>query len=86
MKNLNIVVLLYWQGVFDNLQPTFNCYRHWLLSGLNTRVRVAETNKYTKIAPDFGSSSRRAKGSILSICDFCHNAEDGPKDKSAEAG
>ena len=48
-------------------------------------LRVAETNKYTKIAPDFGSSSRRAKESILSICDFWRNAEDGPKDKSAVA-
>ncbi len=48
-------------------------------------VRVAGTNKYTKIAPDFGSSSRRANGSILSICDFWRNAEDGPKDKSAVA-
>ena len=44
-------------------------------------ARVAETNKYTKIAPDFGSSSRRVNRSILSICDFWRNAEDGPKDK-----
>ena len=33
------------------------------------------------IAPDFGSSSRRANGSILFICDFWCNAEGGPKDK-----
>ncbi len=33
------------------------------------------------MAPDFGSSSRHAKGSILSICDFWRNAEDGPKGK-----
>ena len=46
-------------------------------------VRVAETNRYTKIAPDFGSSTKRTRGSILSICDFLCNAEDGPKDKSA---
>jgi len=44
-------------------------------------VRVAVKNKSTKIAPDFGSPSRRAKGSILFICDFWRNAEDGPKDK-----
>jgi len=43
--------------------------------------RVAEINKYAKIAPDFGSPSRRAKGSILSICDFWCNAEGGLKDK-----
>jgi hypothetical protein len=45
----------------------------------------AETNKFTRIAPDFGSSSRRTKGSISSLCDFWRNAEDGPKDKSAVA-
>jgi hypothetical protein len=44
-------------------------------------LRVAEINKYTRIAPDFGSSSRRANGSILFICDFWCNAEGGPKDK-----
>ena len=48
-------------------------------------ARVAETNKYTKIAPDFGLSSRRAKGSIFFICEFWRNAEDGTKDKSAVA-
>ena len=31
-------------------------------------VRVAEMNKYTRIAPDFGSTSRRTDGSILFIC------------------
>ena len=51
----------------------------------NLAVRVAEINKYAKIAPDFGSPSRRAKGSILSICDFWCNAEGGLKDKSAVA-
>ena len=44
-------------------------------------VRVAETNKSTKIARDLGLSSRRAKGSIFVIRDFWRNAEDGPKDK-----
>ena len=53
-----------------------------MLKILNTEVlRVAEINKYAKIAPDFGSPSRRANGSILSICDFWCNAEGGPKDK-----
>jgi hypothetical protein len=46
-----------------------------------SEIRVAEINKYTKIAPDFGLSSRRANGSIFFICDFWRNAEDGPKDK-----
>jgi hypothetical protein len=35
--------------------------------------------------PDFGSSSRCARESILSICDFWRNAEEGPKEKSAVA-
>jgi len=45
------------------------------------RLRVAEINNYKKIVPDFGSSSRRANGSILAICNFWRNAEDGPKNK-----
>ena len=45
------------------------------------RLRVAEANKSTRIAPDFGSPSRRAKGGRLSICAFWRNAEGGPKDK-----
>jgi len=53
--------------------------------GSQEKLRVAETVNYTRIAPDFGSSSRRAKGGILSICDFWRNAQDGPKDKSAVA-
>jgi hypothetical protein len=48
-------------------------------------VRVAEINKFTKIAPDFGLPSRRAKRSILSISNFWRNADGGPKDKSAGA-
>jgi len=48
-------------------------------------VRVAEINKYTKIAPDFGLPSRRANRSILSTSNFWCNAEGGPKDKSAGA-
>jgi hypothetical protein len=43
--------------------------------------RVTAINKYTKIAPDIGLPSKRAKGSILFICDFWRNAEGGPKDK-----
>ena len=48
---------------------------------LELLLRVAEINKYTKIAPDFGSASRRANRSILSICNFWRNAEGGLKDK-----
>ena len=48
---------------------------------LSKRIRVAEINKYAKIAPNFGSPSRRAKRSILSIFDFWRNAEGGPKGK-----
>ena len=46
-------------------------------------VWVAEINRYARIAPDFGSSSRRSKGSILSISAFWCNAKDGLKNKSA---
>jgi hypothetical protein len=48
---------------------------------VNNYLRVAEINNYTRIAPDFGSTSRRTNGSILFICDFWCNAEGGPKDK-----
>jgi hypothetical protein len=53
---------------------------HAALAG-SWRLGVAEINKSTKIAPDLGSPSRRAKGIILVICDFWRNTEGGPKDK-----
>jgi hypothetical protein len=47
-------------------------------------LRVPETNKYIrKTTPDFGSSSRRAQESTLSICGFRRNAEDGPQKSDA---
>jgi len=38
-------------------------------------------NNYPKIAPDFGSDSRRGKGRIIVLCNPCRNTEAGPKDK-----
>jgi hypothetical protein len=43
--------------------------------------RPVEENKYTKIAPELSSSSRRAKGSVFIIRDFWRNNEDGRKNK-----
>jgi hypothetical protein len=43
--------------------------------------RAAEINNYAKIAPDFGSDSRRGKGRIIVLCNPCRNTEAGPKDK-----
>jgi len=69
----------------------FLYYNPWQRKGflfkkwIRVTARGAEINKYAKIAPDFGSPSRRAKGSILPICDFWCNAEGGQKDKSAVA-
>jgi len=40
---------------------------------------VAEINSQ-KIEKDFGSSSRRVKGRILTVFGILRNAEDGPKD------
>ena len=47
---------------------------------------MAEINRYARIAPDFGSSSRRSKGSILSICAFWCNAKDGLKKQVRRGG
>ena len=34
-----------------------------------------------KIAPDFGSDSRRGKGRIVVLCNPCRNTEADPEDK-----
>jgi hypothetical protein len=44
-------------------------------------IRAAEINNCAKIAPDFGSDSRRGKGRIIVLCNPCRNTEAGPKDK-----
>ena len=43
-------------------------------------IRASENNKYPKIAPDFGSSTRRADCFILVVWGHWRHAVDGPKD------
>ncbi len=50
-------------------------------SGAGAAIRAAEINNCPKIAPNFGSDSRRGKGRIIALCNPCHNTEAGPKDK-----
>ena len=44
-------------------------------------LRAAEINNCPKIAPDFGSDSRRGKGRIVVLCNPCRNTEAEPEDK-----
>jgi hypothetical protein len=46
-----------------------------------TGFRAAEINNCPKIAPDFGSDSRRVKERIIVLYNPCRNTETGPKDK-----
>ncbi len=47
----------------------------------HTMIRAAEINNCPKIAPDFGSDSRRGKGRIIVLCNPCRDTEAGSKDK-----
>ncbi len=44
-------------------------------------IRVAASIKFSGIAQDFCSDSRRGKGRIALLCNPCHNAEAEQKDK-----
>jgi hypothetical protein len=48
---------------------------------MNVNKKIVLTTLICYSIHRFGSSSRRANVSILSICDFWCNAEGGPKDK-----
>ncbi len=60
------------QNLPEKLKP-------WIFN--ESHIRTSEIMKSTKIAKDFGPSSRRVKGRILVVFGLLRKAEDGPKDK-----
>ena len=70
--NAEAIDLLNW---IENISAFQHEHKH------HFQIRDVARNNAPKIAPDFGSYSRRIEGCILIVCAPQCNAEYGPKDK-----